>query len=215
MKMKYEGRLPQPQSAELYFQIDRVDVVLIDPEVALCYLYGGVVEDLHDDRQRGVQELPGVVTEGFPQGMTADFSLDPDGFHSLRDDPPGLYAGDRLFFLSPVIEDIFSTPVRKEFFQRTQQAFMKRDDLMFPGFSFGQFDVFVELFPIEIIDIFPGEGEQIADAQCGVGAKDDHDVVAQLVLFQVIFRQSLQLSDISYRFCGKHNYPLFHIYTTY
>ena len=115
--MNYEGRLPQPQSAELYFQIDRVDVVLIDPEVALCYLYGGVVEDLHDDRQRGVQELPGVVTEGFPQGMTADFSLDPDGFHCLRDDPPGLYTGDRAFDRSPVAENIFSLAMREIFLQ--------------------------------------------------------------------------------------------------
>ena len=43
-----------PQSEEFYFQVDRVDVVLIDPEVTFCDLDGGVIEDLHDDRQRGV-----------------------------------------------------------------------------------------------------------------------------------------------------------------
>ena len=199
--MKYEGRLPQPQSAELYFQVDCVDVVLIDPEIALCYLYGGMIEDLHDDRQRGVQELPGVVTEGFPQGMTTDFALDPDGFHSLRNDPPGLYTGDRLLRFSSVAEDIFSRTVRKEFFQRTQQAFVKRDDLMFSGFSFGQFDVFVELFPIEIIDIFPGEGEQIADSQRRVGSENDQKIVAGLFFLFEVFGQFPQLIFIADRFC--------------
>lgn len=43
-----------PQSEEFYFQIDRIDIVLIDPEVAPRDLDGGVIENLHDDRQRGV-----------------------------------------------------------------------------------------------------------------------------------------------------------------
>lgn len=189
------------QSAELYFQVDRVHVVLVDPEIALCYLYGGMIEDLHDDRQRRVQELPGVVTEGFPQGVTADFTLNPDGFHCLCDDTPGLYAGDGFLILSSVIEDVFSRTMWKEFFQRLQQAFMKRDDLMFPGFSFGQFDVFVELFPIEIIDIFPGEGEQIADAQCCVGSENDQKVVAGLFFLFEVFGQFPQLIFIADRFC--------------
>ena len=108
------------QSAELYFQVDLVHVVLVDPEIALCYLYGGMIEDLHDDRQRRVHEFPGVVTEGFPQGVTADFATDPDGFYRLCNDPPCLYAGVGFLIFSSVIEDIFPRPMRKEFLQRPQ-----------------------------------------------------------------------------------------------
>ena len=65
---------------------------------------------------------------------------------------------------------------------------MDGDDFVFPGFSFGQFNIFEELLLFEIINVLSGEGEQVADAQCGVGTENDEDVVPKLILLQKIFR---------------------------
>ena len=81
---------------------------------------------------------------------------------------------------------------------------VERDDFDFLGFFLGDGHAVTDALMFKIVHILPAEAQKVADAERGIDAHDDEDVVAELAALEIIRRKFADLVLVTNGFCGFH-----------
>ena len=181
---------------QVYLQKYLVDVVLLNPKVALCDLEGGMVEYLHQDG-RLHPHLPGMVAKRLAQAVAADILLKMQRPPGRAQDTVGLAAAQRPSPAPPGEEERPPCHSREAVpvgFQGLRCISVQRILRLLAGLALGDGDMLAEPAVLKVIDVVPGQGQQVADPQGRIDPHTHHSVIAQIAF--LIKEIILQCSDI-------------------
>lgn len=141
---------------------------LYDSEIAFRDLIGRMVVD-HHEHDRGYALFPCVIAKCFAQGVAADVFVLPGFLGGFADDPPRLTPADRLVDMPVGAKEVFIAflPVIA-LFQCGENAVVEGDVILFTGLLFGHMKMLTEPVPAFVVNVFPFEFQNIADAQGSV-----------------------------------------------
>lgn len=160
-----------------------VFVILVDAQISLGNLEGGVVVDHHQDGGAGSLH-PGMVSESFSQGMAADRLRKLERSACMLDNAKCLLPGEGAVPFSR--KNILFRLSRRQTALVSRQGFLEvlvqGDDGLFPGFIFSQSEMRAEGHLAEVIDILPCKIQDVADTQGSVDASADQGIISQVWL---------------------------------
>ncbi len=192
---------------QVYLQKYLVDVVLLNPKVALCDLEGGMVEYLHQDG-RLHPHLPGMVAKRLAQAVAADILLKMQRPPGRAQDTVGLAAAQRPSPAPPGEEERPPCHSREAVpvgFQGLRCISVQRILRLLAGLALGDGDMLAEPAVLKVIDVVPGQGQQVADPQGGIEPQAYHGVVPQVVLLmKEIVLQRLDVLGLTDGFSRTH-----------
>ena len=142
--------------------------VLDDSEVTFGDLVGGMVVD-HHEHDRGNALFPCVIAKCFSQGVAADVFILSGLDGGFADDAPRLTAANGLVDVAIGAKEVFIAflPVIA-LFQCGKDAVVEGDVVLFAGLLLGHMKMLAEPVPAFVVNVFPFEFQNIADAQGGV-----------------------------------------------
>ena len=188
---------------EIKPQIHRVPIVLRDAEVSPRDGEGTVVVDVHQD-DRGHAVFPSVIAEGLPQGVTGHAVQKPQRFGGGADEAVGLNPADCLSG-TPVLDKGRAGPGGERVGgQGGFDSRVERDGFDLPGFLLGDGHAVADALVFKVIHIVPTKAQQVADAERGIEAHDNEDIIADLTAFEVVRRELADLVLVTDGFCGFH-----------
>ena len=194
--------------AELLNEVDseirRIFLILSHPEIPQRGGKGAVIEYLHEHRQRNIV-LESVIAKSLPQGMAGYPYIQVELLAGCADDAVGLGAADG-FAGFRVHENAAAgnCGIGGEVFQCAADGEVERDALGLASLLFDDIDRRADAPIVEIVDIVPGQIQDVADAQRGVYRKYEKHMVADFTTVEKVRCKQLDILFASYRMCRSH-----------
>ena len=172
-------------SLKIYVVKKLIAVVLVYPKISCGDLKGRVIVYAH--KQSGLYAfLPGVISEGLSKGMVAYTAVQTGFLCGSFHYPECLYPGDGLVGSGGVAENIMLTAYRAVYAFVFAKIISKRRQSVAVDINTGMIvcllldnrDMFKENILLKIVNLFPGQAEDVRYPKCRVAAHDNEQVVA-------------------------------------